>query len=100
MKTEFDFEEEEDTVHWHVCQETVHARMETDIRCLKKDMLLVNYEAPDGTKKHNRLWNGGNGFGMIRLFEKQKGIFVMVDEIETTHVGCEYGEYDEQATIV
>ncbi len=28
-------------------------------------MLLVNYETPDGTIKHNRLWNGGNGWGII-----------------------------------
>ena len=24
----------------------------TDITCEKKDMLLVNYEAPNGTKRH------------------------------------------------
>ena len=58
-----------------------YALMETDVCCLKKDMVLVDYEAPDGTKKHNRLWNGGNGFGTIRLFEKRKGRLVMVDEI-------------------
>ncbi|MBR2257434.1 MAG: hypothetical protein IJ899_08955 [Blautia sp.] len=96
VKTEFHFEESEEEVRWHVRQETIHALMETDVCCLKKDMLLVNYEAPDGSKKHNRLWNGGNGSGTIRLFEKRKGSLVMVDEIEATHIGCEYGEYDEQ----
>jgi hypothetical protein len=28
--------------------------MVTDITCRKEDMLLVNYEAPNGEKKHNR----------------------------------------------
>lgn len=56
-------------------------------------MLLVNYEAPDGTKKHNRLFNGGNGVGVIRLYDKVGGELRLVNEIEATHIGCEYGEY-------
>ena len=95
VKTEFSFEEQEDVVIWHVRQENSHAVMETEIYCKKKDMLLVNYEAPDGSKKHNRLWNGGNGWGTIRLYDKEHGELSLVDEIEATHVGCEYGEYDE-----
>ena len=35
--------------------------MIADITCEKQDMLLVNYKSPDGAKRHNRLWNGGNG---------------------------------------
>ena len=67
--------------------------METEVTCQKRDMLLVNYEAPDGSKKHNRLWNGGNGVGTIRLYDKANGSLELVDEIEATHIGCEYGEY-------
>lgn len=58
-------------------------------------MLRVNYEAPDGSKKHNHLWNGGNGTGTVRLYDKTDGKLALVDEIEATHVGCEYGEYGE-----
>ena len=93
VKTEFSFEEREDEVVWHVRQENRHAVMETEISCRKRDMLLVNYEAPDGSKRHNRLWNGGNGTGIIRLYDKEKDGLVLVDEIEATHIGCEYGEY-------
>ena len=95
VKTEFSFEEHAEEVIWHVRQENIHAVMETEIHCLKKDMLWVNYEAPDGTKRHNRLWNGGNGRGMVRLFDKKGTDLVLVDEVSATHVGCEYGEYDE-----
>ena len=55
-------------------------------------MLLVNYEAPDGSKKHNRLWNGGNGYGVVKLYERKHEGLELIDEIEATHVGCEYGE--------
>ena len=95
VKTDFSFEEQEDLVVWHVRQENVHAVMETEVFCRKKDMLLVNYEAPDGTKKHNRLWNGGNGWGTVRLYDKKDGELTLVDEIEASHIGCEYGEYGQ-----
>ena len=94
VKTEFSFEEGEEEVTWRVRQENSDAAMETEIHCRKKDMLLVNYEAPDGSKRHNRLWNGGNGWGTVRLYDREEGELRLMDEIDATHVGCEYGEYD------
>ena len=96
VKTEFSFEEQEDQVVWHVSQENIHAVMETEVCCQKKDMLLINYEAPDGRKRHNRLWNGGNGRGLVKLYEKRNGSLELVDEVEASHIGCEYGEYDAE----
>ena len=97
VKTEFSFKEGEELVSWQVRQENLHTVMETEISCRKHEMLLVNYEAPDGSKKHQRLWNGGNGRGTVRLYEKKKEGLELLDEIEATHVGCEYGEYAEDA---
>ena len=94
VKTEFSFEERDDDVVWHVRQENRDAIMETDITCLKRDMLLVNYEAPDGSKKHNRLWNGGNGVGTIKLYRRVGPKDILIDEVEAKNIGCEYGEYD------
>ena len=96
VKTDFSFEEKEDMVVWRVRQENKHAVMETEVFCKKDEMLLINYEAPDGSKKHNRLWNGGTGWGIIRLYDKVGGELILMDEIEATHIGCEYGEYDEE----
>ena len=88
-RTRFDCRETDDRIIWHVEQRTWRNRMVTDITCLKKDMLLVNYEAPDGKKLHNRLWNGGNGVGDISLYHSGK----LVDKVHAEHIGCEYGEY-------
>jgi tocopherol cyclase len=63
--------------------------METDISCQKKDMLMVNYEAPDGSKRHNRLWNGGTGTGTVKLYRGSE----LIDDVQAENVGCEYGEY-------
>ena len=65
---------------WHVEQQTLKARLVTDVTCPKSEMLLVNYESPDGAKRHNRLWNGGTGVGRVQLFEKRGGTFVLIDD--------------------
>lgn len=103
-RTAFDCREEPDRIVWHVQQDTSRARLVADIECEKDGMLLVNYEAPDGSRRHRRLWNGGNGHGRVRLFEKRRtgrgrkadapepGL-VLVDDMDARNVGCEYGEY-------
>lgn len=89
-RTKFECRESETQIIWHIEQKTWRNRMVTDITCKKKDMLLVNYEAPTGEKRHNRLWNGGNGIGTVKLYRGGR----LVDEVICENVGCEYGEYD------
>ena len=93
-KTAFDFREDDEKVYWHVVQENSGYIMETDISCLKREMLKINYEAPDGTKRHNNLYNGGTGIGTVRIYAKTAEGKVLIDGISVTHCGCEYGEYD------
>lgn len=92
-KTEFSSSETDSDIIWHVRQETKKAIMETDVTCKKKDMLNVNYEAPDGSKRHNRLWNGGNGTGEIKLYRKKGRKKELVDDVTALNIGCEYGVY-------
>lgn len=89
-KTEFECHETDTQIVWHIEQENRHDRMITDLTCEKADMLLVNYEAPNGEKKHNRLWNGGNGRGTVELYHEGE----LIDRIRVENAGCEYGEYD------
>ncbi len=88
-RTSFDCRETETQISWHVEQRTWRNRVVSDITCEKKDMLLINYEAPDGKKRHNRLWNGGNGVGTVSLYHRGR----LVDTMEARNIGCEYGEY-------
>ena len=92
-KTAFRCWETDDYIRWHVDQRTHSARVMTDLTCQKSEMLLVNYEAPDGSKRHNRLWNGGTGKGRVQLFEKHGRDFKLLDDIRIASAGCEYGEY-------
>ena len=93
-QTKFDCTETDDEVIWHVAQTSVYGKMECRVRCSKSEMLLMNYEAPDGSRRHNRLWNGGTGKGRIKLYGRDdEGRLFLVDDIRAEKVGCEYGEY-------
>ena len=61
-------------------------------------MLFLNYESPEGLKKHNRLFSGGTGTGYIRLYRKQGSNKTLVDEVIARHVSCGYGVADISST--
>jgi len=90
----FSFTEGEVYNTWKVRAENRNSRLDMIVKCRKDEMLFINYEAPNGKKLHNRLWNGGTGKGKIRIYDKQKEFYILVDEIKMENVGCEYGEYD------
>lgn len=94
-RTKFVCRETDDEIQWLVIQCNRKSMMKTRVRCKKKDMLLVNYESPDGMKRYNRLWNGGNGIGNIKLYERQGNGWIMIDDIAVRNIGCEYGEFDQ-----
>jgi len=94
-KTKFACEETASEIIWHVDQSVPKYRMVSDIRCKKNEMLLVNYEAPNGKKLHNRLWNGGTGVGTVKLYRRLGKKEDLIDELDARNIGCEYGEYSE-----
>ena len=93
-RTHFDCRETDTHIIWHVVQTTFRAKMIVDITCRKVDMLLINYESPDGYKRHTRLWNGGTGQGTVKLYQRRHGRWRLIDQVYANHVGCEYGEYE------
>lgn len=93
-RTFFDCQETKDQIIWKVVQTTFRARMAVQISCPKDEMLWINYESPDGRKRHNRLWNSGNGKGTLRLYERTHDRWKLIDDVHAENVGCEYGVYD------
>lgn len=89
--------ETEEEICWKVWLENRKNLMKLEVRCQKKDMLFVRYQSPDGEMRHKRLYNGGNGRGIIRIYEKQRGGLLLMDVIKAENVGCEYGEYEEKS---
>ena len=100
-RTRFKCKEGKKRILWHVVQETPVTKMALKVVCDKADMLLLNYEAPDGSRRHKRLWNGGNGKGQLKLYRKNislknKWKWELVDDIEFYNAGCEYGEFEDK----
>ncbi len=94
-RTKFNCYETGDEIIWKVTQKTLKGKIVYDLHCKKEDMLLVNYEAPNGIKRHNHLWNGGNGKGHVKLYRNLFGFLpILIDDMTVRNMGCEYGEYD------
>lgn len=92
-KVNFEFLEGDENNTWKLTAWNRKSILQLTLECPKEEMLFINYEAPNGKKLHNRLWNGGTGFGEIKLFHKTKNERTLVEHIEIKNVGCEYGEY-------
>lgn len=95
VQTSFNVYETETQIIWEVTSKNRKYVIEVKVCCDKKEMLWINYEAPNGLKLHNKLWNGGTGVGEIKLYKKIKQQNILIDEIIMKNVGCEYGEYDK-----
>ncbi|GAB6106563.1 tocopherol cyclase family protein [Fusibacter bizertensis] len=91
---DFEFIEGEKINTWKLKAENRKTVLNLTLECPVDEMLFINYEAPNGSKKHNRLWNGGTGIGKIELLKKHKKGVRVIDLIEIRNVGCEYGTYD------
>lgn len=95
-QTKFKCYETEDKIIWKIMSKNKDNAIDIQVQCDKKDMLLVNYEAPNGLKLHNRLWNGGTGVGTIKLYRREQGKNILIDEVSAKSIGCEYGEYEQK----
>lgn len=90
-KVDFDKKEDENYIYLKIKASNRESILEANFRCKKDGMIFINYEAPDGTKLHNKLWNGGNAEGNIRLINKHTN--EIIDDIICENGGFEYGEY-------
>lgn len=93
---EFSFQEGKKYNTWKLIATNNDSVLHLVLKCKADEMLWINYESPNGKKLHNRLWNGGTGFGRIKLYRKVQDFKVLVDDIEFRNTGCEYGEYDKE----
>ena len=68
-------------------------KLKIDFSCPKEKMLLINYENPQGEKKHDKLWNGGHAEGTVSLYKR--GFFkdTLIETFTGNLAGCEYGAH-------
>lgn len=88
----FDCRAEPDFVSWKIEAWNGTAKVVVDFKCPRESMLKVNYENPDGEKRHHDLWNGGHGKGTLDLYRRTARGFELVGAFDGEMAGCEYGE--------
>jgi tocopherol cyclase len=84
----------EDRVEWNIEAWNRRERIEIHFACPRDAMLAVNYENPDGRKRHNCLLNGGHAAGTVTLWRKVRGRWEHAGSFDGEFGGCEYGEHD------
>lgn len=98
-RTRFKCYETEDLVIWKIKTINKSAAMEVKIGCKKSDMILIDYENPQGVRKHKNLLNGGTGKGYVKLYKIVGGKRILIDDMTVKNVGCEYGEYENHDSL-
>lgn len=94
-KTKYKVTETVNELFWNVKQESSKAIFEARLKCCKSDMILMNYESPDGNKLHNNLWCGGNAYGILYLWKKKSIGKELIDKIVVEDAFCQYGICDK-----
>jgi tocopherol cyclase len=92
-KQQFSTHEDDNFFYWNVVSENKNYKIDLKFRCEKSKLLKINYENPNGEKKHTKLWSGGHAEGSLVFYKKEDGNFRIIDELEGSLGGCEYGEY-------
>ncbi|MCQ2613030.1 MAG: hypothetical protein MJ183_05450 [Treponemataceae bacterium] len=92
-KVMFRFAEGDDLLHWTVSSENKEYLLDIDAYCRRSDTIFVNYESPKGRKDFDRLWNGGNAYGNMKLFRKKGKMLEIIEDAQFMNCGCEYGEF-------
>jgi hypothetical protein len=95
INTKFECKETETDIIWNITTTNYNSKAIITCKCNKTEMLMKNYESPDGKKLHNNLWTGGNGQGRIQLYKRHLFLFELIDDIDFYNAGCEYGEYSQ-----
>jgi hypothetical protein len=89
----FDCPVSPEKVEWNIEAWNRKEKVEIRFSCPRSTMLNVNYENPDGEKRHNALWNGGYASGRLVLFRRAGKGWEEVESFSGELGGCEYGEY-------
>ncbi|TLP81744.1 tocopherol cyclase family protein [Maribacter sp. ACAM166] len=90
---QFSIHEDAQYLYWTVVSENRKFKIDVKFKCDKSKMLFITYESPNGPIKHTKLRNGGYAEGIVKLYKKEAKEFKLIDELEGSLGGCEYGEY-------
>lgn len=89
----FDFTENGGICHWTITAQNSKALVDIEVFCKTEEMILMNYENPNGEKNFKRLLAGASGYGEIRLYKKIQKSLEIIEQARIENAGCMYGKY-------
>lgn len=91
-KQKFISREDNEYIYWDITSCNRKLILDIHFKCRKDFLLNVNYENPEGKKYHHKLWNGGHAGGTVKIYRNNRKM-TLIDELQGSFGGCEYGEY-------
>lgn len=87
--------EDGDKIHWSMSIHKGKYVIDLDIMCRADEMLVRDYEIPQGKRTLLRVLGGGTGKGEIRIFKKNGKNLELLEHANIFDAMCEYGHFEE-----
>lgn len=75
---------------WHIKAQNKKAILKLSLNCLKKDMLPLHYESPQGNRRKTPLYGGGSGMGALELYRIVPEGLQWIDTLHIEDAFCAY----------
>ena len=85
---------EGEKLHWSVSIHRKKIVIDIDIFARTSQMLVRDYELPQGGKKLLKVLGGGNGYGEIKIFKKVKKNLELLEHANILNAVCDFGNID------
>ncbi|MBQ9238252.1 MAG: hypothetical protein IJ191_02925 [Treponema sp.] len=83
-------------LHWSVSVSNRQWIVDVDIFCPSKELMVREFELPEGNKKTVKVLGGGTGSGEIKLYRRlKKNSIELIEHARVENALCEYGRGDE-----
>lgn len=93
--TEMPADGDGEKLHWTLSVHRKKLVIDMDIYCRTVDMLVRDYEVPQGDRKVLKVLGGGTGFGEIKVFKKTGKNLELLEHLNVLDSLCEYGSIDK-----
>ncbi len=93
--TQMPADEEGEKLHWSVSVHRKKIVIDVDIFARTSQMLVRDYELPEGGKKLLKVLSGGDGYGEIKIFKKVKKNLELLEHVRVLDAVCDWGTVDE-----
>ena len=91
-RTKWKVKETNTRIIWQLVAQNKNAIVKVTGSCLKEEMLLMNYESPDGSRPQNPLYAGGTGIGKVLLYRRFFDGKQLEDTLVANDCFCEYSK--------